>query len=526
VLCTVIALGLGACNTDDSGKPRLDGRPAKGTDAPIEKLTWATGSAPRSLDGQHAFDGNSWTVLSSIAEPLVTVDSAGKLVPILATKWDQTDPNTLVFTLREGVTFGNGARLTAEDAAWSISRTTDPKTASEMAGAFTAMKTVKVTGDHELTITLKRPDPDLIYKLRNVLIYQKSSALHAGSKFGTTADSVMATGPYRVKEYSATTGATLVRNETYWGTKPTAKTVEIRPIPDAETLRLALQSGEVDGTFKVPLSNIGAWKGMSNVSIGVGPSPTTMMLLFDTNQPPFNDVHARKAMAYLLDRKGITKALYADEAAPASSMSSPLTWVNTAPQAKVNSFFASLPQLTFDPGKAKKELAQSATPSGFDLTLNIPTGFDEGMNSAMQTLKQNAAALHINITLKEVPVADWLGGLRGKVKKPLGVLPIGPSAPSPLSLISSMIRSDSEYLNYRPDDLLARISAYNAATNPNERLKIAEEVVARVSEDMPVVPIVYPNVAYALNKKYVFTRNYSGWLPFSESWGQFIRAAE
>ena len=62
-------------------------------------------------------------VRSNITEPLIERDpNSGDLQPLLATEWRQTSPNQWTFKVRDGVTFSNGAPMTAKDAAYSIDR--------------------------------------------------------------------------------------------------------------------------------------------------------------------------------------------------------------------------------------------------------------------------------------------------------------------------------------------------------------------------------------------------------------------
>ena len=56
-------------------------------------------------------------VYRNIFDNLVTRDTAGKIVPQIATAWRYKDDTTLEFEIREGVTFQDGSALTAEDVA-------------------------------------------------------------------------------------------------------------------------------------------------------------------------------------------------------------------------------------------------------------------------------------------------------------------------------------------------------------------------------------------------------------------------
>ncbi len=59
-----------------------------------------------------------------VSEPLLSVDSEGKLSPMLAQSWDVSeDGRTWTFHLREGVSFHDGTPFNAEAAKLSLERT-------------------------------------------------------------------------------------------------------------------------------------------------------------------------------------------------------------------------------------------------------------------------------------------------------------------------------------------------------------------------------------------------------------------
>ncbi|MFQ8840200.1 MAG: ABC transporter substrate-binding protein [Clostridium fessum] len=56
-------------------------------------------------------------------DTLVTVDpETNEVVPQIAESWEQTDDQTYVFKIREGIKFHDGSDLTAEDVKFSLDR--------------------------------------------------------------------------------------------------------------------------------------------------------------------------------------------------------------------------------------------------------------------------------------------------------------------------------------------------------------------------------------------------------------------
>src|SRR3979490_2883531 len=81
---------------------------------PVDKVGWAVYRDVNSLDPIYAFDYPENTTDSLLYESLLRQAPDGSLGPGLATL-TYTNPTTLVFTLKPGVTFWDGNPLTTDD---------------------------------------------------------------------------------------------------------------------------------------------------------------------------------------------------------------------------------------------------------------------------------------------------------------------------------------------------------------------------------------------------------------------------
>src|SRR5690606_9981142 len=91
-----------------------------------------------------------------------------ELVPGLATSWTRIDDLTLEIKLREGVTFHNGAPLTAEDIAFTFSPerlSGENALLSEGPAFFSVLKDVKIVDPTTIHFITKAPDPLLEQRL-------------------------------------------------------------------------------------------------------------------------------------------------------------------------------------------------------------------------------------------------------------------------------------------------------------------------------------------------------------------------
>ena len=89
---------------------------------PVDEVKWNLPYEPMSLDPMFGFNYAENTVTANLCESLVRMKPDLSTEPGLATDVAQPDDTTLVYTIRDGVTFWNGNPLTAEDVAWSLYR--------------------------------------------------------------------------------------------------------------------------------------------------------------------------------------------------------------------------------------------------------------------------------------------------------------------------------------------------------------------------------------------------------------------
>ncbi len=87
---------------------------------------WASQGDILTLDPHAQNEGLTIAASSYVYEPLVDYDKDFNLVPSLAVSWEQNDPNTWRFKLREGVKFHDGAPFSADDVVFSIERAMAP----------------------------------------------------------------------------------------------------------------------------------------------------------------------------------------------------------------------------------------------------------------------------------------------------------------------------------------------------------------------------------------------------------------
>src|SRR6185437_4233957 len=118
---------------------------------------------------------------------------AFKVVPDLATSWDNPDPLTYVFHLRQGVKFHDGTEFTAEDAAYSLNRIRTNSPEYQRASAFAPVDSVEPTDKYTVTVKLSRPYAAFINEV--AVAYTRMAPKHAIEQYGDLKRNVVGTGP-------------------------------------------------------------------------------------------------------------------------------------------------------------------------------------------------------------------------------------------------------------------------------------------------------------------------------------------
>ncbi|SHN20061.1 ABC transporter substrate-binding protein [Cryptosporangium aurantiacum] len=413
-----VSLALTACDSGGStGDGAADGKLTLTESTPaavgdVDSVTWALPyGEPRSLDPAKTGDYSANSVVTNLCESLLRLQPDFSTTPGLA-EVVQKDATTVVITLRSGVTFWDGAALTADDVVYSLKRNMDPKLASYAAHVFFNVASIEATGPLEVTVRFRVPDVQFVNNMAGVpgMIMQQSFTTKAGPKVGTPSTGVMCTGPFSVGSWKTGQSITLKRNPTYWDAdrKAKAATFEFVFLSDDSTLTSALLSGEVDGVYGVPLGGLAALRRSDAGTVYFGESTETYSLGATSDQGPAADPRIREALDLAIDKNSFATSVLKGTGRPLKTFTPPLVWAGSPAKAVYDAGYEALPDTSkADLEKAKKLVAEAA-PSRKTLTLAVPAGNQSLLQTA--TLAQDAAKkLGLTLTIKQLQPTQFSG---------------------------------------------------------------------------------------------------------------------
>ncbi|MFD0685996.1 ABC transporter substrate-binding protein [Actinomadura fibrosa] len=369
--------------------------------AEVGKVTWNVGGEPDTLDPRNAVNYGSGQIVRNMCEGLLKMDAAFNVTPNLAT-YEQVSPTELRLTVRDGVKFWDGKPLTAADVVYSLRRSAAED--SVVSFGFVFVKDIEATGDRQVTVTFSRPDSTFVQGLATLsgVVVEKAWAEKTGDKVGTSTGGLMCTGPYKFASWRSGSGITMTRNDGYWDTalKPKAKQVDFTFVSDGTALAQALEAGEIDGSYEVPVSALAKLSKSKAGRLVFGPSTQSTMIAVARPDGPLKDQKLRDAFQRAVDRAAIAKIVFNGAAQPNYTVLTPETWP-TAERGLYQPDYDKWRSARSYDVEAAKHLVEQSSYKGQELVLAIQAG-DEASSRIAQLFQQQAKAIGVNVKIQSM----------------------------------------------------------------------------------------------------------------------------
>jgi peptide/nickel transport system substrate-binding protein len=343
-----------------------------------------------------ATSGTAWeqVLFSLMWDGLVKTGKDEGLEPDLATEWSSSnDQKTWTFKLRADVKFSNGKALTPADVVSTFEYYKKPDTATQLKNNVAPISGVKAKGADTVVFTLDAPNSLFPTSIQQVKILDMAS-------FATIEKDPVVTGPFKVKDYVANDHVTLERNPAYFGTAPKLEGIKLVKAADSASAVTALQSGDLDALWSVPLSQVASIEGNPSLKM-VKPAVIGQYVSWevDTTKPPFDNPKARQALAYAIDQKAILKAAYFDQGI-ISTTNDPLASNNPT-------YGGNLTDYTYNLDKAKALFAEAGINAGGTLTWWGVAGQYPEWNTSAQILQASLKQIGITLKIENTDIASW-----------------------------------------------------------------------------------------------------------------------
>ena len=485
VLAAAMALSLAACggNQENNGSGGGTAGGYKNT------LTWAQGADVTSLDPHQGKETPAVQVNTQIFDTLVTVDpETNEVVPQIAESWEQTDDQTYVFKIREGIKFHDGSDLTAEDVKFSLDRARNSAAVSYIVNFIE-----EVTVDDDHTVTVKTTAP-YAPTLRNLAIPFAAIVQKAVVEADENAfiQNPVGSGPYKFVEWNHGDHVTLKAFDDYYAGKPETENLIMKVIPETSQRTIALETGEVDLAYDLAVNDIPKVNSDDKLTVYEIPSLTCWYVSMNMNKKPFDNPKVREAMSMAIDRQTIIDTINAGSGQTADAIIAPAVFGYYSTGVK-----------EYNPTKAKELLAEAGYPNGFSTTLWVNDNQSRiEMCQAMQAMllevgvQCNLEVLEFGSFISRTTAGDHDLAYFGWTTSS------GDADYSYYSLEHSTQQGAAGNRSFLADpDVDKLIEEARSNTNEEERKELYKELAIKLDEINNNIPVYYSSINVGANKK-------------------------
>lgn len=283
-------------------------------------LVQSLGSEPAIVTPYIDRDAYSNIVQGPVLESLLTTDiETYERLPNLAESYEvSADGLTIKFVLRNNLTFSDGSPITMKDVLFSYNTLMNPKIeAGPIQSYFTSVDYVKSLDDRTLEIKFKESYFRALEIAGSVeIVPEKVYRFNDPDEFNKRTDTLVGSGPYVFDPKNWVKGQqiTLLRNEHYWGDRPTFDRIVMRFIPNPQASLQALQNGQIDYMTPLPdqfvkFSSDESFTSRFTVRKYENPLSGYMYMGYNLRRPMFKDKLTRQALTQLIDRDSINQSI-------------------------------------------------------------------------------------------------------------------------------------------------------------------------------------------------------------------------
>src|SRR4030042_506754 len=369
--------------------------------AQIPELVIGIGVDADTLNPQEQTTSLIINMVELLYDTLFYQNSEGKLEPRLASKVDVSkDGLTYTLHLRKDVKFSDGTPFDAKTIKLTVERALDPKMRVPQRYLVNMIKESKVVDDYTLDLVLSYPFTPFMPTLSNFVLSPISPA--AIQKYGEDVrQNPVGAGPYVLKEWVKGDRIVMVRNENYYGPKPTVERLTFKIVPEDATREAMLRSGQIDVCYKPLPSNVAALKADPNITVDMPLDTRSIFMGLNYKKGVTKDKLVRQAFNYAVDKKAIVSKVLFDTAVPMEGPVSPILF----------GFFKMANQYDYNPEKAKELLKKANFDFNQTVNMRTPQGrylFDNQVSEAVQAYLQ---AIGVQTELRTYDWPTYLAGL-------------------------------------------------------------------------------------------------------------------
>ncbi|SHI14531.1 extracellular solute-binding protein, family 5 Middle [Sporobacter termitidis DSM 10068] len=412
------------------------------------------------------------------------------------------DAGALTWTMKvkDGITFSDGSKLTAEVVAWNLNYY---KENGILASSFFS-NFVNAEATDSKTVVCHFSSWEILfdyYLCRTVLIASKE-AFDKGGADGLVANPI-GTGPFVLKNMTPDVDMTMDKNPSYWQGQVLLDGVHYTYYADELVAMEALKAGEITAAMSDSYSSIDSLMketiSLTKTQTALPSYAYTMCFKSNDQNDPCSNLDVRKAISYAIDTQALVDTLTYGYG------------VKTTQWCMSNNEYYS-PDVTGQPYNletAKKLLADAGYTDGFSTKLwylNIPQ-----MSDTAAAVAEMLSKIGITADLNPIDAASYVNYIGGWDS---GILihTMGMEGGAASQYATTFVNDISFGLGMNafaiPDSLDALVKQAKSAASSDEAVKLFKKVAYDVFEDQCLVKVLYCTTSYSFVSDKVHDADY------------------
>ncbi len=459
------------------------------------------------LDPAGSFDNGSLTVQTQVFATLMnSKPGTSDVLPDLASKASFTSPTDYTVTMKKGLKFANGHKLTSSDVKFSFDRQlkiNDPNGPSYL---LANLKGTDAPSADTVVFHLKNPNdqvfPQVLSTSAGAIVDEEVFSADKVTPDKEIVKGEAFDGQYKIDSYDFNNLITFKANPNYDGLLGAAKTssVTLKTYTDASNLKLDVQQGNIDVAYRsLSATDTASLRtDKKKVKVVDGPGGEMRYIVFNFNTMPYGatqpDANAAKALAVrvaaadLIDRSEIASQVYKNTYTPLYSfVPDGLTGATTVLKDLYGDGKGGP-----DQAKAKKVLADAgvATPVVFKLQYNTDHYGESSTDEYALVKSQLEATGLFTVNLQSTEYTQYSKDRSSDVypEYQLGWFPDYSDADD---YLTPFYGADSFLVNhYSNDAVIAEIQKQATESSAATRKTQIEDIQAKVGADLPILPLL------------------------------------
>jgi peptide/nickel transport system substrate-binding protein len=494
-----------------------------------DRLRAGFSTEPHSLDPIEQQNGQEIVIDRLFSDPLTSFDPSGNVVvPILAARVPSRengdvspDGKTVVFHLRRGVRWQDGAPFTSADVAFTFAQVMNPRNDVVSRFGYDDVRALETPDPYTVRLELFHPFAPIVttffgdantpygilprhllhgYKtLRNVPF----DALPVG------------TGPFRVTSWRRGDRIELDANPNYFLGRPRLAHVTLLFSRNDQTLITLARTGEIDWAAELSPALAPAARAIPGYRVVLVPQNRWYGITFNMERAVVRDPRVRRAVELSVDKAALARNLTYGTALPATQDLPSFLWASP-----------NLPPSPYDPARARTLLAAAGWTPSRPLHLEIAyNASDQTARKAVVVLQSALAGNGIALDPKGYPnelltAPGSMGGIMegGKFDLLLARILNGPEPDNSAEYGCAAVAPNGyNFARYCSQEMerLQRIAttSYDRAA----RKRAYAQIETLLEADLPQIPLWWPRDVHVVSDRLEhFDPN-----PFVETWNAY-----